>query len=120
MADRKVLTPIHVKSINKDTHHNDTAWVSAGTGVEIIATQDHSCALILLLKSTEASTVTIKGGTGVFAGEDKILGVNTDVTTVICPDIGRHKIMHGADKGKIILQAGSDKVSVIAYLLPFK
>lgn len=120
MATRQTLRPIHIESINKDFHHNDTAWVSAGAGVEIVAAQDHSNALLLILKSTESATVTIKGGNGVFAGEDKLIGVNTGVTSCFCPDIGRHKMMHGADKGKIILKASSDKVSVMAYLLPFK
>lgn len=118
---KTTLGPIAVSNFNSQVYHNDTAFVQLGSDVELLMNQDNLSSAFLIFKNAgESTNITIKAGTGPFACNDRNFAIGKEQTTVIALEVGAFKNLSGENKGKILITGGSNTISVMAYLLPWK
>ncbi len=75
------------------------------TGSVAVSYGGGSGGLLLTFYATKATTVTIKGGSGVFGGVDKVFTLGAEKNTQLLLEPGPYLQTEGAEKGCVLVQA---------------
>lgn len=93
--------------------------VDATDGAEV-ALNHHDERTVILVQNTATTegTVTLKAGNGIQGVNDEVCTIAPSSTVLIVPESGRFKLVSGADKGKLLITASANTITVTVIQLP--